>query len=340
MWLSELRQQLPSKEAMWDAPNATARKRQFLQNQRGYGFFISIAYANITRFPAADQPLYLQEALETLAHKNLISHKLGIFARSIVVQAVYCNVWDMLQYASIPFFPRLFFDSEVEWNMLVLESLNALKPTSDDNLYPQSPLLFILESHVNLVALLLYTPSAELFLFARSQLSNQEAQEARCRLAAWIQELNGQTARRAVMHASILFGLIHAECGRSTTFHEPVVFLIATLTLWTFSHFNRGRSSSYDNKSADGSRSDYATTIRLDRIRSDDEAKAWIEHGEESCGYLVDVGNVNASDAENRLLVVAQNTLLGMETWALAQGFASVLSNFQNSSSAGGRGGN
>ncbi|KAF4627828.1 hypothetical protein G7Y89_g10323 [Cudoniella acicularis] len=318
MKLSELRQQLPSKEALWDAPNSTAWKRHFLHNQ-------------------PDQPLYLQEALGTLAHGNPISHKLGIFARYIVVHAVYRNVWDMFQYASTPFFPRLSSDSDLEWNMLALESLNALKPTSDDSLYPQSPLHFSLESHVNLVALLLYTPSAELFLFARSQLSSQEAQDARCRLAAWIQELNGRTARRAVMHASVLFGLIHAKRGHSTTFHEPVVFLIATLTLWTFSHFNRGRSSIYDNGGADGSRSDYATTIRLDRIRSDEEAKAWIEHGEESRGYLVDVGNVNGSDAENRLLVVAQNTLLGMETWALAQGFASVLSSLQNSSSAEGR---
>ncbi|KAH6681394.1 hypothetical protein B0J14DRAFT_694941 [Halenospora varia] len=287
---------------------------------------------------SSDRPLYLQAVLEALAHRNPISYKLGVFARFIVVHAVYRNVWDMLQYASMPFFPPVCSDSELEWNAMVLDSLNALKPTSDDSPYPQSPLHFGLELHANLVALLLYTPSVELLLFARSQLSSQEVQEAHCRLTAWIQELNGQTARRAVMHASILFGLIQAKHGRSTTFHEPVVFLIATLTLWTFSHFSSGQSPIYNNGDIDGSRSSYTTTIRLDRIRSDEDVKAWIEGGGDSRGFLVDVGNVNGRDAENRLLVVAQNTLLGMETWALAQGFASVLSSLQNRSSARRRG--
>ncbi|KAH8660856.1 fungal-specific transcription factor domain-containing protein, partial [Tricladium varicosporioides] len=255
MRLNELRQQLPSREALWDAPNAAAWKHHFIRNQ-------------------PDQPLYLQAVLEILAHGNPISYKLGVFARLIVVHAVYRNVCDMLQYTSTPFFPPVCSDSKLEWNTMVLDSLKALKPTSDDSSYPQSSLHFSLELHANLVALLLYTPSAELLLFARSQLSSQGAQEAHYRLTSWIQELNGQTARRAVMHASILFGLIQAKHGRSTTFYEPVVFLIATLTLWTFSRFSSGQSPIHDNGDTDSSRYSYATTIRLDRIRSDEDVKA------------------------------------------------------------------
>lgn len=149
-------------------------------------------------------------------------------------------------------------------------------------------------------------------------------------MIAWTRELDGQTARKAVVHASALFTLIRGRRSRNAAFFEPIIFLLASLTLWVFVQFAQSPNSLCDDRDGGEGRLLHQATVRLDHIPNDENTKAWVENGEKMRAYLVDVGNVNSRSASNRLLAVAEEALLEMKTWALAQRFVVVLSGLKS----------
>ncbi|OBT64241.1 hypothetical protein VE03_06892 [Pseudogymnoascus sp. 23342-1-I1] len=313
MRISEMRQQLPCHEVVWDASHASAWKEAFLRYQTPF-----------------NQPLYLHSTLESLYTSPSLSMRLGGFAKLIVVFSIFRNVWDMQQYASTPFLPALSLLSQGEWIEKVKSALQYIERSSRGSFANTDMVQLSLEAHTHLVSLMLYIPLAEVLMYARSQKGNRDGQQARKRLENWTREMNGRTARHAVIHASALFGLIRTRlCG---SFYEPITFLIATLTLWTFSQFspNQLASSPSDSSGHYNNMGQLQSRIRLDKIRSAEGAQEWIENGGDMGGYLANVGNICVAASGARILKIATQTLSSMDTWALGTGFASVLAQLQS----------
>jgi hypothetical protein len=302
MGINELQQDLPCQEAVWEAPNARTWKRLYLQ-YRGKSY-----------------PPTFHAALQDLRLGKPISNATGNFGKLVLAYAVYLTAWELQSRDSNPLLGPA---SEIAcWKMVASSVLEALQPdlTSKSD---SSGMDLMLQGFIDNVHLILHAPLADLLDLARSQINNRKnAAEVRQRLLHWIQEDDGRTARRAVLHASVLFSLVRRKSCHG--FHEPFALLFSTLTIWAFIHLNSTLSSL--NSSTDGERQQ---TIRLDKIRDERGIHDWVEYGSRLRGHLTDVGNICGPGAGQRLLQVSCQSLLSMEVWTLSKGFANVLSSLK-----------
>ncbi|KAI9689704.1 MAG: hypothetical protein M1820_010074 [Bogoriella megaspora] len=311
MDMGELQRKLPIREDVWDASNAETWKILYLKYQ--------------------GQTPDLPTTLRNLKNGHELPEAVGDLARIMLVQAIHSTAWGLRRTFKNTLIDHLSplndaqcrLTLQQQW-MSILEEIAKNSVVTDD----QASIAATVRVHMHHVALLLYAPLTELLAFARSQVNSSTRQDAvHQKLLVWVQDDHGRTARRAVVHASVIFGLIRASSHSS--FYEPFSVIISTLTIWAYIQLapsNASTSAAIGRAGPPASiGSNRQQTIRLDKIKTQDVVQAWVEFGAELRGHITDVGNITGPGAGQRLLHVACRTLKGLESWALSNGFARVL---------------
>ncbi|KAL9094464.1 MAG: hypothetical protein Q9165_003314 [Trypethelium subeluteriae] len=329
MDLIELQRKLPIREDVWEAPTAEAWRPLYLKYQ----------------FQIPD----MHTALSDLNSKRGISSAVGDLARIQIGQGIFATIWDarrafknpLIQHLSPLAEPRRRWQLLDEWRRM-LETLAAHPLIAEES----SPMASTVRNHTHHVTLLIYAPLTELLAYAGAEVSSSDKKEViHQKLVSWLHDDDGRIARRAVLHAAIVFtfvrsatGGIGATANKKSNFFEPFALLISTLTLWVYVQLQptlvdaagqaRIRRGSTAGGVDGGERAweEKQRTVRLDRAKEEAVVNLWVEEGADLRGHISDVGNITGPGAGQRLLSVACRTLVGMEAWPLSQGFAKVLS--------------
>ena len=172
--------------------------------------------------------------------------------------------------------------------------------------------------------ILLHAPMLEILNYTNYFATSRDITKFYERLTLWAEEDKGRTIRRAVFHAAILFGFISSRSCYG--FHEPIAFMTATLTLWTFIDL----CAKSQNKGSTSPQSNFQVTVRLDKLRGEDEALEWIERGHQLRAHLTDIGNILSPGSSKRLIGVAWRTLESLTSWKFCRRFQAVLTALEN----------
>lgn len=316
MRLSEMQQPLPCADAIWNAATAREWKSLLLQDQK------------------ASQPstLTIHSVLHDLINHQIIPRDIGDLGLLALVHAIHETTFEMRMALKNPLFKGLsgsspFLDETKFQNWQVragrlLELLSSLeKPVGDSTSFRPREMSNWQSKHcistsAHHVSLLVFAPIEDLLNFAGSEPNSREKRDVEGRLLDWVADDNGRTARRAVLHACIIFASIRSRSCHN--FHEPIAFLVATLTIWTYNHLTTAQIS--------GLQSARRTTLRLDGPWNQDTAELWMDgEPEHTQGYVTGVGDINEQSTGKRLLQVAREALLDLPAWGLSQGFAQFL---------------
>jgi hypothetical protein len=312
MRLSEMQQALPCPDVVWNASSAGEWKSVFLQNQKD----------------SQSSPLTIHSVLHDLINHDIVSPGVGELGHLALVHAIHETTFEMRIALKNPLFRGLsgaspFLDENKfqNWQVRAGKLLELLSPLGESiNSQPSGIYSWQSRQYISTsahhVSLLVFSPIEDLLNFAGSEFNSREKRDVEERLLDWVADDNGRTARRAVLHACIIFASIRSRSCYN--FHEPIAFLVATLTIWTYNHLTTAQFS--------GSQSSRQTTLRLDVSWNQDTAELWMDgEPEDTQGYLTGVGNINDQSSGKRLLQVAHETLLGLPAWGLSQGFAQFL---------------
>jgi hypothetical protein len=318
---------LPCPDAVWEASTAQKWKPLFLQ------------YKKLCQ----PSTITMGEVMSDVIHYGNLTEAVGSFGRLALIHAVYETIFELRRSLQHPLNNWLGFGTHAQatnsigWQERFGSFLEALQPKREEvdatnairglsyNSGWQSP-LYILTSAQH-VFLRVFSPIGDLLIFAGPSAEDSEKLEARERLIIWIEDDHGRTARRAVLHACTIFTLIRSNPCYS--FHEPIAFLAATLTIWTYNWLTpsmrqQNIASTYP-------------VIQLDRIWSTKAAELWIDASPAAVrGYLTEVGCINDSKAAEALLDLACESLLLLSVWGLSQGFANFLNMLKIKSSTEG----
>lgn len=291
---------------MWDASNAHAWKRLYLEHRA------SIATTSRTMF----------EVVGDVARHRPGFIGVGSFGRLAIMYGTFDTVFELRRALQNPIHKLLGFGANTQtsalsgWQNRLHALLDALQPTREEldaasaiqNRFTQQISLQLFVTAQN-VLLCTFTPVGDLLIFTGPSSDVAERLEAKQRLLKWVEDDAGRISRRALVHASCLFVQIRSTASRS--FDEPISFLIATLTLFTYSLLV---STSPDES---------IPSIQLDRIWSTKVAQVWVDSEPSTMkGYIPGVGHVGRPETTGTLLEMAEKTLLGLSAWGIAQGFA------------------
>jgi hypothetical protein len=304
---------LPCTDDLWEATDAVTWRELYLPYKKDRG----------------ERPWSLNSTLGELSEGDSQMHLVGSMGRMALISAIYQTVFEL---RSRPANPLL--DCGLEqfqkqylhhWQPRIVELLNKTIPKIDGapstisgSFFPkinsQATVSTLIASYH--VLLLTVTPVDDIFKYTNPKASVEEHERAKASLTSWVSQQDGQTGRRAVLYACIVFSLTRMHSCRG--FHEPIAFLVSTLTIWTYTRLKSG-----PNQQGQGTRQSHVT-IRLDRIWSDEAVEAWVQSQPDNTrGYLEGVGNINDSHSGQRLLQAASLSLSMMPAWrGLATGFA------------------
>lgn len=310
MDMVELQRKLPVHEDVWEAPTPEAWKPSYLRYQ-GH---------------VPD----LHTALRDLKSERDISPAVGDLARIMIVQAVFATTWSVRRAFNNPLIQQLspLAETPRRWHLQgqwrsMLDTLAAHPMMADES----STMASTVRCQTHHVTLLVYAPLTELLAFAGAEVSSSDKKEViHQKLLAWVQDDNGRVARRAVLHASIIFNLIRTNS--KSAFFEPFALLISTLTIWVYIQLKPTLDANVQTqiRRASISEREKQKTVRLDKPKDEQAMQMWVEDGADLRGHISDVGNIAGPGAGQRLLQVACKMLVEMEAWPLSQGFARVLS--------------
>lgn len=317
MRLSEMQQALPCPDLIWDASTAGEWKSLFLQHQK----------------VSQSSKITIHSALHDLINHEIVPRGVGDLGLLALVHAIHETTFEMRMALKNPLFrglsgSSLFLDETKfqSWQIRagkLLELLGLPGKATEDSKDPrprdisnsQSKQYIFTSSHH--VSLLVFLPVEDILNFAGLEPNSYEKREVEGRLLDWVADDNGRTARRAVLHACIIFASIRSHSCHN--FHEPIAFFIATLTILIYNHLTTAQMMGSPI-------SHRTTTLHLDATWNQDTVELWMDgEPENTQGFLTGVGNINERGAGKRLLKVARERLWGLRAWGLSQGLAQFL---------------
>jgi hypothetical protein len=315
MRLCEMQQDLPCPDVIWNASSAAEWKSLF-QNHKG----------------SPSSRLTLHSVLHDLVNHEVIPPGVGDLGLLAIIHAIHETTFEMRMALKNPLFGGLsgsspFLDDTKfrNWQVRAGKLLELLVPSGkavDESMnsrpshIPNWQSQQYISTSAQHVSLLVFSPIEDLLNFAGSQPDSREKRDVEERLLDWIADDNGRPARRAVLHACIIFASIRSRSCHN--FHEPIAFLVATLTIWTYNHLVTAQIS--------GSQNSQPAVLRLDVPWNAKTAEHWMDgEPEDTQGYLAGVGDINERGAGKRLLKLAYETFLDLPAWGLSQGFAQFI---------------
>lgn len=180
---------------------------------------------------------------------------------------------------------------------------------------------------VHCVSIRLYVPLTRLCALAGWMASEKATAAARRELSAWIRH-DGENARRAVVHAAKLFGLVRRQAAGA--YFEAHYVLLAALTMWAYALLEpeavdqdaRAHAAAALEAAAGSSRA-----VRLDTLEEGGESMArWRRYGAGLVPHVVGVGSMQGRAGGLRVVGEAQRLLLQRAAWPISQKVAAVLS--------------
>ncbi|KAH6957485.1 hypothetical protein DER45DRAFT_569829, partial [Fusarium avenaceum] len=129
------------------------------------------------------------------------------------------------------------------------------------------------------------------------------------------------TIRKCMWHAAVLFSTLYSR--RDMVLWEPMCFLTGTMFIWAY-------LKHADDTVVQGSSADCITgnqkALRLDRLTSEDERNAWIEHGFSGHVHVTGIGNLLRGEYPNRVLDELSKCLFAQTgTASLSSGIAKAI---------------
>ncbi|GME28027.1 Transcription factor [Neofusicoccum parvum] len=288
------------------------------------------------------EPLTMQEALH-LAHRGAGDPfpRVGEFARRIVVTAVYYESRVVLQAAAslqqsgalahimgasgmdraqLPSADPIATDAVYScWRRSAAAALACLGPPAACHGAEHSTLA---QQLLHYVSIRLYVPLTRLCALTGWMASERATAHARGELIRWIR-LDGESARRAVMHAAKLFALLRRRAVGS--YFEAHYVLLATLTMWAYALLEP-EAVDQDSRARASSRLPAASrVIRLDAIGDAQTEHWWTVEGIACAPNVGGVGSIQGRAGALRVVGEAQRLLLQRGAWPISQKFARVL---------------
>ncbi|KAH7325699.1 fungal-specific transcription factor domain-containing protein [Stachybotrys elegans] len=136
-------------------------------------------------------------------------------------------------------------------------------------------------------------------------------QQYHARLRTWVRS-NGYEARKAAVHAGKVFAFMrNATDGYWTA---PLVFLSASIYLWTFIEYALVREPALDLDEALTNRR-LMPLLRLDKFKDMEQEQKWLDTGEGFQVHISGIGSINSRDGLSRLMMEASKLLLQRESW-------------------------
>ncbi|KAH6842258.1 fungal-specific transcription factor domain-containing protein [Chaetomium sp. MPI-CAGE-AT-0009] len=322
MRIEELHQPLPVQRTLWEAPNA----EEWLK-------------VSVEQNEAPERSFTVASALTALQEGKRLPASVDTFARLILVCAIYHHSSNFQETVHRnPFFwPATNEDYISKHKRDVTKALEALQQhpnysfTSD--IHTHGLLEFTFQCHILLTLMSLHVPRRAILGLASSARNDQDYVRSRARLARWMSEDGGRSARSAVSFAGRILAIVRQT--PSHAFHVPTSLLLSILVLWVFNRMHsenirgRGPPAGLDDRGR-------GSTIRLDRVGCpgeleiagasiSTEVQAWIDTPSHRRPYLQEVGNLYKPSACLRLLEMGSALLRDLRGWGLGQRLAAGL---------------
>lgn len=188
------------------------------------------------------------------------------------------------------------------------------------------------------VSIRLLVPLTRLCALTGWMASEQATAEARQELRAWIRH-DGENARRAVMHAARLFGLLRTQATNS--YFEAHYVLLASLTLWAYALLEPEAvdqdSRAHALSMLAASSSSHGVSVRLDAIEEAAGMEQWTRYGMALVPNVAGVGSMQGQAGALRVVGEAQRLLVQRASWPISQKFAAVLADLASVGRTGNR---
>ncbi|KAB8261641.1 fungal-specific transcription factor domain-containing protein [Aspergillus pseudonomiae] len=330
MSLEDLDPCLPCHETLWDLGMASLSEE-------------------LTNSHECRQPVRLREALNTPKLADILrSRELGLFARSIIMTAVFyqwhtatsvdryilqsatddhveqCQAQDPLLGNDLqagcavttpgPLLARL---QCAQLRTAACEAISSL--CKDSNTWPASDSCHLMKlyHHISILLIVPLQPMCDHIGWTSTKDCIVAAREKLC---SWLRA-DIQNARRAVMHAIALFCLVRRR--KSGAHSENHHLFVAFLTIWTF--FSLDPVARSKDGSGDGQWGAPVCSVDWDGQMDLTVQETWIQAPGHPTLRVAGVGSLDEPNGIHRILVETHCILLSDRMWGIGQLFAGVL---------------
>jgi hypothetical protein len=230
--------------------------------------------------------------------------------------------------------PSVSSGSRAEWRTAASVALGLLCRNLED--CSQSDAM-LLRKMYHYISILLHVPLHPLCDYVGWLGTEADIAESREKLCAWI-KYDAENARRAVLHAAILFNLTTKRKGPA--YFENHYLFLSFLALWSFfslqSVVNPVDSSAHSPATGDLliCNVDDIDGVETDESNDFNHQQAWISGAVNLVLHIPGVGNLHEPASLRRALVEAHRVWLCDTNWGVNQKFALVLEGLISSGNA------
>ena len=271
-------------------------------------------------------------ALNTVCSGKATVPQVGTFAQLILVLAIYQSATSIKRVTTQALFPdqdrqQAAYVEAIRRASAGLEVLSANIAATREQ-----PLRRSVECHIFFTLVALLSPRDSLLNQAHCFRTDEETPALQQDTARWLAQERGEPARRAVLYAGRLLGSLREWSSHG--YHEPLMILLCTVLLWTYSRMgDEGPASSSSRGGPEDADAEPGRIIRLDGPATEADAD-WISGRARRRGHLRDVGCITRPGAGGVIMDLGIRALSDLRTWAPTQGFAVWLSKLKGRSDA------
>lgn len=337
MTVQDLEPNLPCSDILWDMDiNQLSRSLESLHSM-SHNYLRRMNTSQWCQLTLSDMPrsLHLKQCLHILRQQNDVLSGIGQFQRTIIMAAIYHQYQAVMQVTEFLYHnstqqheddePLGFYTSrdamhKTHWRETTTRLLHDICPEIGRSSHTDADGVVKFFHYISIV---ICVPMPQLCAFA-GWMTNEEGRSiARKGIVTWIRN-DGESARKALLHAAGLFSLIRQQW--SDAYFEGHSLLLAVLTIWAFSVLN----------AAPGTNGHSASKISADKqsSREPDNGQPsfnvhniWLSDGDKLGVHIPGVGNVCGPTGARRILIEGHRLLTRHGVWGITREFAFILEN-------------
>ncbi|KAK2765550.1 hypothetical protein FQN54_008404 [Arachnomyces sp. PD_36] len=298
--------------------------------------------------------LSLNSAIQILYVEKRLVPDISEFSHTLLLHAIYQRTWEVSDYFRRPLSNwtpsarKVARDSIVpngslwlpgipvfsKWRNSACDCLDVLHWAANGTIAKASGLEPPTVSHLHAGRIILLAPYKEMRTMAnsisRGTVNWREHESCMEWQHIWRWAKHDQhKARLSIIHAGAL--LWHVRRYSTSSFHEPVLVFLATLTLWAYGHCTRTLKQ-LENAADKRPEPDPSaplpsdpTFIHLDRPCDDELVQLFVREGHGMQGNVTGVGDICGPNGPERMLKVGAGILAGLLNWGLASDLNAIL---------------
>lgn len=303
--ISELNIPLPSKDELWDAPDAQTWHSLYLGDSKSRKMS-SIEYKSVIADPEAPGRPSLSALFLGPRPTNDLLEGLGSFSRAIAIMAFSIEEQKILDSSRSWIFPasspatgqisrtRLLQDRDSDLSLLGFKA--PFYP-------PQDPHEASGRRYFHLISILRDVPLRHIYALCGWKATDAETDVARDVLSAWMGS-NSDRARKCVLHAGALFGDARRHVYKTS--FDALLLLISILYLWAYQRLSPPEV---------GPGADSRPVLRIDCGVDEAVARKWIDGESDYAIHVTGVGRLTGRDSAIRLLKELRRVLYLSTSW-------------------------